>query len=416
MKQLFLFLSFLMIVPLLDSCSKDPDPVPAGEPTNIQMDLKSEQVVTADNQFGLEIFKKVNDELEDDKNLMISPLSISLALAMAYNGAEGDTKTQMEKMLHKSGLTADQINKSYQELVKALGSHDPKVLLSIANAIFYRNNFNIKSDFIATNQTYYDAEVEALDFSDSQGTLNRVNGWVKNKTNDKIKSIIDQVSPNDVMYLINAIYFKGEWTYQFEKSQTQDRTFHTDGSGDLQVPTMKLPETTLQYASADIFSAIELPYGGEKYSMLIFLPNDGYTTDNVIAKLDPSNLQTWLNNLHEKNLQVYLPKFEFAYARSLVDILKDLGMLDAFDSVKANFAGITTQQKLYISEVRHKSYIKVDEEGTEAAAVTGITFGVTSVQPEPVFKVDHPFVFAIREKDTNALLFWGKVNNPLKNE
>jgi serpin B len=182
------------------------------------------------------------------------------------------------------------------------------------------------------------------------------------------------------------------------------------------VPTMMLGETTLRYADTEKFSLLELPYGSKKYSMLIFLPKENYTTNDVIENINQANLANWLNNLHERNLKVYLPKFEFAYENSLVDNLKVLGMIDAFDPFISDFSGISDRPDLYISEVKHKSFIRADEEGTEAAAVTGITFETTSAGPEPIFNVDHPFVFAIREKDTNALLFLGKVNNPLSDE
>ncbi|WP_321287507.1 serpin family protein [uncultured Sunxiuqinia sp.] len=417
MKHLIFICSLLLISPLLKSCSDSDSIVVEDEDvTNIDLDLKSEKLIEADNAFGLDLFKEVNTELDEGKNLMISPLSISLALAMVYNGADGDTKSQMETMLHKSGFSPDQINKAYQSLVKALADHDPQVKISIANAIFYDQNFNIKSDFISTNQTYYDAEVDKLDFNNSLSTLDRVNGWVKNKTNNKIEKIIDQVSPTDAIFLMNAIYFKGQWTSQFEKDNTADRAFYTENGNELQVPTMMLDETTLNYTGTSQFQLLELPYGGEKYSMLILLPTEEYSTNDVIAEMNQSNLNNLLENLHERNLKVYLPKFEFAYANSLVDNLKALGMNDAFIASLSDFSGISDIPDLYISEVKHKSYIKVDEEGTEATAVTGVTFEVTSAGPEPVFDVNRPFVFAIREKDTNAILFMGKVNNPLLDE
>jgi serpin B len=322
----------------------------------------------------------------------------------------------METMLHKTGMTSDEINEAYKNLVAALKSHDPKVELAIANAIFYDQNFAVKPGFISTNKNYYQAEVDDLDFSNSAATLDRVNGWVKTNTRDKIESIIDDVSADAVMYLINAIYFNGKWTYQFDKSKTQAKAFYKEDGEQLQVPTMMLGETTLRYADTEKFSLLELPYGSKKYSMLIFLPQENYTTNDVIENINQANLANWLNNLHERNLKVYLPKFEFAYENSLVDNLKVLGMIDAFDPFISDFSGISDRPDLYISEVKHKSFIRADEEGTEAAAVTGITFETTSAGPEPIFNVDHPFVFAIREKDTNALLFLGKVNNPLSDE
>lgn len=417
MKKLMILFSLLFSLPSFNSCSDtisiDED---ESELPKIVLDVKSQQIVDSDNEFGLEIFKKVNEDLEPGKNLMISPLSISLALAMAYNGADGDTKSQMETMLHKAGLSPDQINQSYKSLVEALQSHDPKVELSIADAIFYRETFSVKPGFINTNQTYYDAEVEALDFSNATATLDRVNGWVQDKTKDKIESIIDQVSPDDVMYLVNAIYFNGEWTYQFEKDNTQNMPFYSENGEELQVPTMMLGETTLRHANTDKFALLELPYGGKKYSMLIFLPHDDFTTDDVIQNMNQANLKSWLSSLQDRDLEVRLPKFEFSYEKSLNNNLQALGMTDAFVPSRSDFSGIADVDDLYISEVKHKSFIKVDEEGTEAAAVTGVGFAITSIQPKSVFQVDHPFVFAIREKDTNALLFMGKVNNPLSDE
>ena len=414
MKTIVLFLSLLLASPLLKSCSNSV--VDEGEVTDIELDLKSQQIVEADNAFGLELLREVNAELEEGKNLMISPLSVSLALAMAYNGAGGDTKTQMEMVQHKAGLSSEQINQAYRTLVAALGSHDPKVELSIANAIFHRDDFSVKPDFISTNKNFYDAEVEALDFNNEDATLSRVNGWVKDKTRDKIDKIIEQVSANDVMYLINAIYFNGKWTYQFKKGDTSNRPFYTEDGGELQVPTMMLEPTTLNYTSTNTFELLELPYGSDKYSMLVFLPKADHTTSEVIESLTPSALDGWMESMYKSKLKVYLPKFEFEYDNSLVDNLKSLEMIDAFDPGLSDFSGIADRSDLYISEVKHKTFVKVDEEGTEAAAVTGVTVGVTSVGPEPVFQVDRPFVFAIREKDTNAFLFLGKVNNPLLHE
>jgi len=413
MKKILIFITTAAIIFSNTSCSKD-DPIEPA-PGNINVDLKSEQIIAADNQFGLELFKLINEEEATDKNLMISPLSVSLALAMAYNGAEGDTKLQMEEMLHKAGMTPEEINQSYQYLVNALESLDPKVELSIANAIFYNELFNIKSDFISTNQTYYGAEVDGLDFTNTNSTLETVNGWVKENTRNKIDKIIEQVSPQDVMYLINAIYFNGEWTYQFDKDETADRFFILEDDTEIQVPTM-LTEETFNYLNEEKFELLEMPYGGKKYSMLIFLPHQGYGVNDVIESLNPEALQNWMDNMNGWKKKVFMPKFEFAYKNSLKDNLHALGMTDAFNPVKSDFSGIADLSDLFISEVMHKSYIKVDERGTEAAAVTGITFEVTSIGPDPFFAVDHPFVFAIREKDTNAILFAGKVMNPLLEE
>lgn len=408
MKRLF---SFLAMALLIMACTNEPD---NQEITNLTLTEKSAKIIAADNQFGFEIFQKVNASLGEPKNTMISPMSISLALAMVYTGTSGDTKKQMEDMLHKSGLTPDDINQSYKELVAALSSHDPKVELAISNAIFYRNTFSVKNDFITTNQNYYQAEVAGLDFTKTAETLNKVNGWVNTKTKGKIDKIIEQVNPEDVMYLLNAIYFNGEWQYRFDPKETTDMPFTKEDNQVVQVPTMTI-ENPYKVYSHESFQMLEMPYGSGKYSMLIFLPASGKSTNNVISLLSAENVDDWLTKMTEQKEKVYLPKFEFKFDDSLVDELNALGMTDAFNDAKANLSGISDAAKLIISEVMHKSYIKVDERGTEAAAVTGITIGVTSMPIDNSFRVDHPFVFAIREKDTKAILFIGKVMNPNQN-
>jgi serpin B len=408
MKRLF---SFLAMALLIMACTNEPE---SQDITNLIPTEKSAKIIAADNQFGFEIFQKVNASAGEPKNTMISPMSISLALAMVYNGTNGDTKKQMEDMLHKSGLTPDDINQSYKELVAALSSHDPKVELAISNAIFYRNTFSVKNDFITTNQNYYQAEVAGLDFTKTAETLNKVNGWVNTKTKGKIPEILQEVNPEDVMYLLNAIYFNGEWQYRFDPKETTDLPFTKEDNQVVQVPTMTI-ENPYNYYNHESFQMLEMPYGSGKYSMLIFLPASGKNTNNVISLLTAENVDGWIQKMTEQKKKVYLPKFEFKFDDSLVDELQVLGMTDAFNDAKADLSGISDAAKLVISEVMHKSYIKVDERGTEAAAVTGITIGVTSMPIDNSFRADHPFVFAIREKDTKAILFIGKVMNPKQN-
>ena len=408
MKRLF---SVFSIAILLVACTNN-----AENPsiTDLIPTEKSAQVIAADNQFGLELFQKINASLDEPKNTMISPMSVSLALAMVYNGAEGNTKKQMEEMLHKAGLTPEDINQSYKDLVSGLASHDPKVELSISNAIFYRNAFPVKDDFKTTNRNYYDAQVSGLDFSRISETLNTVNGWVNTKTKGKIDKIIEEVKPEDIMYLLNAIYFNGEWKYRFDTKDTQEMAFTKEDNTMIQVPSMYI-EKPFNYYEHQNFELLEMPYGSGKYSMLIFLPALGKNTNDVISQMTSGNMENWISKLTEQKKKVYLPKFEFQFSNSLVDELMALGMTDAFNDAKANLSGISDAAQLVISAVMHKSYIKVDERGTEAAAVTGITVGVTSMPIDNPFRVDRPFVFAIREKDTQAILFIGKVMNPNQN-
>lgn len=403
-------ISIFSLILILFACNKtETEP----KVSDLTANEKSAKIIAADNQFGLELFKKVNVSLTEPKNTMISPMSVSLALAMLYNGTAGDTKTQMEQMLHKSGMTPEDLNQSYKDLVAGLISHDPKVELSISNAIYYRNTFNIKDNFITTNQNYYQAEVSGLDFTKSAEALQTVNGWVNTKTKGKIDKIIEEVKPEDVMYLLNAIYFNGEWKYRFDASKSMNLPFTKENKTVVQVPTMHI-ENPFNYYRDQNFQLLEMPYGSGKYSMLVFLPETGKTTNDVISLLSTENINNWLQNMTEQKKEVYLPKFEFKFDDSLVDELKALGMTDAFSDGKANLRDISEDAQLAVSEVMHKTYIKVDERGTEAAAVTGITIIVTSAGPDNSFRADHPFVFAIREKDTQAILFIGKVMNPLQ--
>jgi len=408
MKRLFSFFALAIIV---IACTNDTEIPPV---TDLTLSEKSAKIIAADNQFGFELFQKANASLDEPKNTMISPMSVSLALAMVYNGTAGNTKKQMEDMLHKSNLSPEDINQSYKDLVTALQSHDPKVELSISNAIFYRNSFSVKNDFITTNQNYYQAEVSGLDFSKSTETLNKVNGWVNTKTKGKIDKIIEEVKPEDIMYLLNAIYFNGEWKYSFDTKETADRPFTKEDNTTVQVSTMTI-EKPFNYYSNPNFEMLEMPYGSGKYSMLIFLPETDKKVDNLISMMTPDNVDNWISKISEQKKEVFLPKFEFKFDNSLKDELAALGMTDAFNDATANLTGISEAAKLAISEVMHKSYIKVDERGTEAAAVTGITVGVTSMPIDNSFRVDHPFVFAIREKDTKAILFIGKVMDPKQN-
>ncbi|MDP3915647.1 MAG: serpin family protein [Bacteroidota bacterium] len=398
----------LLLLTFLFSCNNAEN-----EPkvTDLTPNAKSAKIIAADNQFGFELFRKVDASLNEPKNTMISPMSVSLALAMVYNGTEGNTKAQMEQMLHKAGMTSEDINQSYKDLVAALISHDPKVELSISNAIFYRNTFPVKDAFKTTNQNFYNAEVEGLDFTKNTETLNKVNGWVNTKTKGKIDKIIEEVKGSDVMYLLNAIYFNGEWKYRFDKKETADRSFTKEDNTVIQVPTMKIEEPFNYFNHSD-FQLLEMPYGSGKYSMLIFLPASGKNTSDLISMMSSENVNDWISKLSKQKKEVFLPKFEFKFKNSLVDELKALGMTDAFDN--ANLSGISDAAQLVISEVMHKTYIKVDERGTEAAAVTGITIELTSMPVDNAFRVDHPFVFAIREKDTQVILFIGKVMNPMQ--
>jgi serine protease inhibitor len=404
------FLAFALL--LFSSCRQDTIKSNEDENQIIQLDEKSAQLVEADNAFGLEIFQKIR-EASDKENIMISPLSISVALAMAYNGADNDTKAEMEKTLKVNGLTTEQINASYKSLIAALQSLDKDVVFEIADAIFYSQGFSVKQDFLDINQNIYDAEVQALDFS-SPSAVPTINNWVADKTHDKIEKIIDRLSPNDRMVLLNAVYFNGIWSQQFDEEGTHLLDFHKTDGTKMEVAMMK-KEEKLDYSSNSLFDAIKMPYGNGQYTMVIFLPADGKNSQDVIDDLSAENWKNWMEGFSsEDHVVVSMPRFKFAFKMPLIDVLKEMGIQKAFQAEFADFSKITDED-LFISSVLHKSFIDVNETGTEAAAVTSITFTSTSTGNEPpkkYFNVNKPFVFAITEKDTGAILFVGEVNHP----
>ena len=371
---------------------------------------KTKQLLDADNEFGMELFRRVNSGLKDDENMAVSPLSVSLALAMTYNGAAGDTRIAMEETLKLAGLSRDEINQLYRDLVMALLSDDPEVKLEIANSIWYRDDYEILAEFIERNEVYYDAMVEALDFSDP-GAKDIINSWVADKTHDKIDSIVDQISAQSFMFLINAIYFKGTWKYQFEEKDTEERVFNLENGNSIQVPTMKI-EADLNMMKSDLFNAVELPYGNGNWVMYILVPNDDYKVNDVIAGLDNSSWKDYQADFYEqKEVKLQLPKWKSEFEASLKPVLTDMGMGVSFTDA-ADFSDILPGAPLTISDVKHKTFIEVNEEGTEAAAVTSVVIELTSITGEYFF-VDKPFVYIISEKTTGAILFAGRVMNPL---
>jgi serpin B len=401
----------LIIVLVITSCEKQVDH--SQDDSKINITKTTEQIIKADNQFGFDLFKRVlaNDDTSD--NVFISPTSVALALAMAYNGADGATKTAMEETLKKNGLTAEEINQTYKSLIDALKQLDPDVLLEIANSIWYRDDVEVMPDFINTNRAYYDAEVRSLKFNAE--ARNIINAWVADKTHDKIKEVLDFIPPDAIMYIINAIYFKGIWKSEFEKAKTSDLPFYLKDGSVIQVPTMQ-QQDTFKYLNNELFSAIELPYGSGNFSMVIMLPENGKSTDDIVNQLSPETWSEWINGLSEKEVVLHLPRFKFEYKKLLNDDLTDMGMGIAF-SPDADFSKIDPTRDIMISRVIHKTFVEVNEEGTEAAAVTVIEFIETSIIGDsPVYLyIDKPFLFVIKEKDTGAILFIGRVNNPLKN-
>lgn len=409
MKTTFWFILIFFFV----ACACDKTENTPGETDKLPE--KSAQLIEADNTFGLELFSRAAAIAKTNENTLVSPLSVSLALAMTYNGAQGQTKTDMEKTLKLAGLTSEQINSAYQSLVAALQSSDPDVLLEMANAIYFRQGFTVLPDFISVNQKYYNAAVNALDFG-SPHAVNTINAWVAQKTKDKIPTIINQIESDLVMILLNAVYFNGIWKYKFDDQNTRNLTFRLENGTTKETPMMN-QEASLEYLSNSLFSAVNLPYGKGQFQMTVILPKENKTTADVISELNMENWRTWMKSFKtEKKVEVTMPRFKFAWELKLNQLLTDMGMGSAFSSVAADFSGINKDRDLYIGYVIHKTYVDVNENGTEAAAVTAVGIFITSAPPTDLqkiyFTVDRPFLFTITEKSTGAILFIGEVTNP----
>jgi serine protease inhibitor len=370
-------------------------------------------LITSGNLFGLKLFRAVS-EAEGAQNVFLSPLSVSMALGMTLNGAAGTTRTGMEQALELAGLTEAEINASYRSLIDLLSGLDRKVVFEIANSIWYREGFPVAPAFVTLNQTFFDAVVQALDFADPTA-VPTINGWVNDNTHGKIPEVIDSIDPAVVMFLINAIYFKGDWTWQFEADKTEERTFYLSGGGSVEVPSMQMAGDLPVFTDEEL-TAVDLPYGNGFYSMTVLLPGEEVDLDSVIAGLDAPRWQQIVDGLAEHPVGLLqLPKFKLEYEIQLKDVLSALGMATAFTPGQADFSRmVTSPLDLFISQVIHKTFVEVDEKGTEAAAVTVVVVELTSVGPEQklYIVVDRPFVFVLRERLSGTILFIGKYLGP----
>lgn len=361
--------------------------------------------VTSGNHFGFKLFGELQGQ-SPQENLFISPLSVSMALGMTLNGAAGETYEAMRQALEKSDLSEKEINEAYRDLIDLLVNLDPKVVFQIANSIWYREGFSVEQTFLDVNKTYFDAEVRELDFG-APSAVDVINGWIDSKTKGKIKKVIEEIGPYTVMYLINAIYFKGAWTYEFDKKATIDDVFR-NANGTTTAVKMMRQEASLPVSAQADFSAIDLPYGDSLFSMTILLPDPGEDVNELAERLSPEFWDQVTASMWLRKVEVQLPRFKLEYSQSLVDVLRALGMGIAFTD-EADFTRIRTEGGLLISDVIHKTFVEVNEEGTEAAAVTVVQVDVTSIGPGNVFRVDRPFIFAIRERHSGTVLFLGKV-------
>jgi serine protease inhibitor len=373
-------------------------------------------LVATSNDFAFRLFDEIAREASPDSNLFISPLSVAMALGMTYNGAAGTTATAMQRALGLDGMSLGEVNRAYRGVIDLLRGLDPRVDFTLANSIWYRQDLSFAQAFLDTCTTYFDAAVRGLDFA-APDAAPTINGWVNDQTRGRIPSIVpDPIPGGIVMYLINAVYFKGTWVTQFDKSRTAPGPFTLAGGATVSTPLMRFSDEAWVRAGGDAsVRVLDLRYGGGAYSMTIVMPRDPDGMDSLLAGLTRDRWDAWIAGLDSVSAMVVMPRFKLEYGIRLNDALKALGMGVAFTpcpaaSDCADFTRMRPARDLFISDVMHKTFVDVNEEGTEAAAATSVGIGITAV-PAPLL-IDRPFLFAIRERFSGTILFLGRMMNP----
>jgi serpin B len=354
--------------------------------------------------------KKISDNGEMKTNVFVSPLSISTALAMAYNGAMEDTKSEMAKTLQINNIDTESVNKSFQYLINIM-QKDKSVETSIANSLWSRKDVSFNEAYFNNMKTYYNAKVSPLDFLDPK-SVDIINNWVNEKTKGKIKKLLDELSPDAILYILNAIYFKGQWTKTFDKNKTYESNFNLENGTTKKAMMMNTSKEDYTYMENDDFQLVALPYGKEEnVKMYIFLPKQCKKICDIVKNFDYNLWKKTKDSMYKTRIDyLAIPKFKIEFERTINDDLVNMGMGIAF-SDGANFKNIADMD-LCISKVIHKAIVEVNEEGTEAAAVTGVVVGLTSVQDTLDFIADHPFFFIIADDKTNTITFMGILNDP----
>jgi serpin B len=411
---LWLFVTVMVATTFTVSCEKAEDHKQPEEPVNISIEPYQKEIIDSANSFAFGLFNSAINDTKGGGNILISPFSVTTALSMALNGAAGETYEDMRGTLGFNNKTIDQINDTYLKLIEEMVPVDSRVILGIANSVWVEKQFQAKEEFINALKEFYEAEARTIDKTDPYA-VKTVNDWIAEKTHDKIKNMLDELNPDMVMLLINAIYFNGKWKYSFDKSETKEKPFYLNGNNPEQVPMMHI-KTSLNAVRTDNVTIADIPYGQGNFSMVVVLPDEGTGTEEIAGALTESLWNNWITLLetNKHDVSLSMPKFKYEYKRTLNDDLKNMGMGIAFSDL-ADFSNIS-DIPVMISTVLHQAFIENNEEGTEAAAATVVEFTNTSVNPGSAVEsviLDRPFLYFIRECSTGTILFTGRVNDPL---
>jgi serpin B len=384
----------------------------AKEADEVKENVKA--VAESNNAFAFDLYGEL---AKGNGNLFFSPASVSTALAMIYAGARGNTASEMKEVLHFT-LPDDKLHNAFGELAKSLSSKKKGVEIKIANALWGREEDVCREKFLKLIKDNYGASLNRVDFGNREKTRKAINAWGAEKTGGRIKELFskgDFTVENITFVLTNAIYFKGRWAHQFKKKHTKKDEFHLTEKKSVKTEMMHIYGEEFPYMKGNGFSAIELSYTGGKLAMLILLPVKTDGLGELEKKITKENLEKWSEKLCQQEFQtVALPRFKLTSRFQLAGVLKSLGMKDAFSAKKADFSGIT--EAIWVGQIVHKTFVDVNEEGTEGAAATGAIEPAECETPEITFKADHPFVFIIRDRDSGAVLFMGRVTDPTQKE
>ena len=389
-------------------------PEPSGAPEGGEVGDYAEAAESC-NAFGIHLYQFLAGQ--EDGNLCVSPLSVAAALTMTYAGARGDTAAEMAKVLHIEGHDPENapVHRAYTALMEALGHKgEGKDVLDIANALWPQKDYDFRKAYIDLVKQRYKAGLEPLDYTSAPEACRKtINDWVSGKTHDKIQELLAEgtITPATALVLTNAVYFAGTWRAAFPENGTHPMPFHVMGREAVDVPMMSA-KGKYGYYEDDALQALEMDYKSGGLSMVVVLPRE---RDGLAGfDLTPERLDACTKGLNQREVQVFFPRFTMEQSFSLAETLGAMGMPTAF-TPRADFTGMAEDGRLNISAVEHKTYIKVDEEGTEAAAATAVVMKRTSIEPgpqPPVFKADHPFVYLIRHKASGAILFLGRLMEP----
>ena len=378
---------------------------------NVEFDEDDyKKIISANNKLALDLLP--NLESNEKGNIFISPTSLFMALSMVYNGADAETKVEIAKVLNSDGIDIAELNKANASLLSKLHNESEDIDLNVANSIWLNEKFHFQEDFAQNNRDYFSAEISEIDIMDNK-SVKLINNWVSDSTNNKIDEMVTApLDPDLVALLINAVYFNGEWKYKFYENETVERPFHLENGTEKTIPLMSLHEE-LSYMENDYFQAVSLPYGVGDMSMNVFLPRENSSIREFEKMLTIENLDKWKSEFYTTEGNVMLPKFKMHYEVDLNEPLKTLGMIEAFNE-NANFSKMIKEKDLiWISQVKQKTFIDVNEKGSEAAAATSVAIVDESASANSfLMEVNRPFFITITHQSTGAILFMGSIADP----